>query len=351
MRDSVKAAVYRLAKMAGLFRLSRRLTSRKLRILCYHGVALHDEHRFRPGLFIRPETFAGRLAYLADHGYPVLELGMAMARLADGTLPRDATVITIDDGWYGTARHMAPLLAQYVFPSTLYVATYYLSKQTMVFNVAAAYALWKSAKPELDLAAVAPALAGVHALGTGPTRELACSRLCAHADTLDAAGREALLESLCSALDVDYEFMREHDMFRFMTEAEARAATAHGMDLQLHTHRHQLPETSAAALEGELGDNRRALAAVTAKPLVHFCYPSGEYSASQLPWLAAAGIQTATTTRMGFNTPATPPLELRRFLDSEALSELEFEAECCGFKELVRGAVARLRGAGTDSVA
>jgi hypothetical protein len=38
----------------------------------------------------------------------------------------------------------------------------------------------------------------------------------------------------------------------------------------------------------------------------------------------------------GFNRSTTPKLELRRFLDSEAISFLEFEAEMCGFFELIR---------------
>ena len=167
MLNAVKATVYRLGGAVGLYRLARHLTAGKLRILCYHGVALHDEYRFRPVLFMRPMTFAGRLAHLTRHRYPVLTLDEAMTRLADGTLPRDATVITIDDGWSGTATHMAPLLAQYGLPSTLYVASYYLHQQTMVFNVAAAYALWKSTQSTLDLAQVAPTTVRYFPAGRG----------------------------------------------------------------------------------------------------------------------------------------------------------------------------------------
>src|SRR3546814_17535202 len=55
-----------------------------LRILCYHGAALRDEHHFRPGLFMGKETFAARMALLARQGYPVIALDIAVAALPPG---------------------------------------------------------------------------------------------------------------------------------------------------------------------------------------------------------------------------------------------------------------------------
>ncbi len=152
----------------------------------------------------------------------------------------------------------------------------------------------------------------------------------------DAAARQVLLRRVCAAVDVDVEALERSRVISFMTYDEARYIQAVGIDLQLHTHRHHLPIESSAALALELEDNRRALADVAHGPLVHFCYPSGKYQAQQLPWLAQAGIVTATTTRSGFNYRDTPILELRRFLDAENFTELEFEAEMSGFLELLR---------------
>ncbi len=73
-------------------------------------------------------TFARRMRFLAEHRYPVIGLSEALDRLAAGTLPRCATVITFDDGWYGTYRLQYPVLREHDFPATLYVATYYMQK-------------------------------------------------------------------------------------------------------------------------------------------------------------------------------------------------------------------------------
>src|SRR3546814_10697126 len=85
------------------------------------------------------ETFAARMALLARQGYPVIALDIAVAALPTGQWPRGATIVTIDDGWFGTYRQMAPVLRAHGFPALLYIASYYLDKQTQVFNVAASY--------------------------------------------------------------------------------------------------------------------------------------------------------------------------------------------------------------------
>lgn len=77
-----KLAVLYVAKFFGLFGLARRCTAKELRILCYHGLSLGDEHRFRPGLFMRPEILAKRLKTLRDHRFTVISLDAALAGLA-----------------------------------------------------------------------------------------------------------------------------------------------------------------------------------------------------------------------------------------------------------------------------
>jgi hypothetical protein len=73
MKRKATKAVLTAARTAGLFALARRLTAHDLRILCYHGAALRDEHRFRPALFMSEATFSQRIRSLERQAYPVLE--------------------------------------------------------------------------------------------------------------------------------------------------------------------------------------------------------------------------------------------------------------------------------------
>src|SRR5215208_5666721 len=73
---------------------------RRLLILAFHGVALHDEHLWSPGLYISLAQFERRLALLRGTNCTVLPLADAIARLYRGNLPDRAVVLTFDDGYY-----------------------------------------------------------------------------------------------------------------------------------------------------------------------------------------------------------------------------------------------------------
>jgi peptidoglycan/xylan/chitin deacetylase (PgdA/CDA1 family) len=329
--------VLHVARACGLFALARRLTSARLRILGYHGIALDDEWAFQPMLFMRPATFSARLGQLQRGGYPVLTLAEGLERLRQGTLPKCAVVITIDDGWFGTYRDMAPALQSHGLRATLYLATYHVEKQTQVFNVAAAYALWKSSSRVLELADVHPSLEGRYDLATPESRSAAAARLTTLADSLDSADdRQILLGRVFETLGLEIAPLRRRRLFSFMSQTEASELPDRGIDLQLHTHRHRFPSRSRDALAEEILANRRALAKLAVGPFRHLCYPSGEYDRTAFEQLEALGIDSATTTVQGTNSADTHSLELRRFLDSETISPIRFEAEVSGFLDLLR---------------
>lgn len=337
MKKAVLDIILRIAKWTGLFALARKLTASDLRILCYHGAALRDEHLFSPGLFMSEETFAARMDLLARHAYPVLSLDEAVRGLEQGRWPSAATVITIDDGWFGTYKIMAPILQKYDFPATLYVASYYLERQTQVFNVAANYVLWRARNRTLALSQVADLLGGRYDLADTGQRAKAREVLTTFAESLHSAGeRQALFRKLCAALDLDAADIEKERLCAFIRLDEAQDLQGRGIDIQLHTHRHHFPPQTFEMAEVEIEDNRRALALVGVEPRRHFCYPSGDYETWQVPWLQRLEIASATTIKAGFTRPGTSPYELHRFLDSERVSALEFEAEMCGFFELIR---------------
>ncbi|MBN8279294.1 MAG: polysaccharide deacetylase family protein [Gammaproteobacteria bacterium] len=336
MQRAIRLAILHAARLCGLFALARYLTRGKLRILAYHGGSLADEHGFRPVLFMTAGTFRQRMDWLVAQRYPVLGLEAALEALDLGRLPPAATVITIDDGWYGTYRWMAPALAQRRLPATLYVTTYYLQAGTQVFNVAAAYLLWKARDRDVRLDGLVPGFAEPVPAGATPARDRALAAIAQFADSLPGpAARQALLVRLGDAVGVPVGPLEADRRLAFMSAAEARELPGMGIDLQLHTHRHRFPRDLAAARR-EIDDNRSVLATVTGGELCHFCYPSGEYAPDQPAWLPALGLASAVTTEPGLNDRQTPRGELRRILDSEAMEPIEFEAEMSGFRELFR---------------
>jgi peptidoglycan/xylan/chitin deacetylase (PgdA/CDA1 family) len=329
-----RLVVYRIARTLGLFSLARWLTRHKLRILAYHGFELHDESRFAPSMFMRPDTFAARLDLLRRK-YAVLPLGEAVDRLESGTLPSGAVAITIDDGFHSTAAVAAPLFAAAGLPATVYVTSWYVERDVPVFRLAMQYCFWKTRATSLDLAKLCPRVDGVASLATQGEKFDVLWELINYGELhLEEARRSALLESTAAELGVDLDPLLGRRFLHLMTPDEVRATDA-SIDVQLHTHRHRFPH-DLFKIRAEIEDNRRALAPLVARPLVHLCYPSGFWSQSLFPALEAAGIETATTCEGGFNDRGVHRYALRRFFDGEQLGTLEFEAELSGFAELLR---------------
>ena len=338
MYTRLKRIFYGTSKAIGLFHLSRHLTRRGLRILCYHGFAVGDEGAFRPLLFISPETFERRLRMLRDRGFPVLRLQDAISGLDKGELPQGATVITIDDGLSSVYRWAFPLLERYRMPAVLYLTTYYFVKQTPVFRLIVSYMFWKS---DLDRASFEglgiPALEGQGEVPlTAEAKAGLSQEIADHGDdNCDNEGRVALCEALAGRLGLDYERILGDRVFSLVTPEELGAMAADLVDIELHTHRHDFPAEPETA-QREIRDNRAVIEPIVGHRLRHFCYPSGLWSRGQWPILRDEGVETATTIEPGLVYADTPRLALSRILDSEEVSEIEFEAEIYGFSELLR---------------
>ena len=153
----------------------------------------------------------------------------------------------------------------------------------------------------------------------------------------DEPGRHELAEALGRCLGVNYDQIRRRRILDLMRPEELRDLPGAGIDVQLHTHRHVLPE-DRAGVEREIAENRSFLVGLLGRPAEHFCYPGGHWSADQWPWLEAAGVASAVTCDPGLCDASTPRFALRRFLDGEDVSQIEFEAEVAGFLELLRAA-------------
>jgi peptidoglycan/xylan/chitin deacetylase (PgdA/CDA1 family) len=346
-RSIIRFALH-LMKFLGLFRLARHVTGHGLRIICYHGFAVAEEYKYRSTLFIRDDFFRNRVEYLRREGYPILPLRDALDALAAGRLPPCSTVITMDDGWRGVYTVGLPIIRELEIPVTVYVTTYYVENRMPVYTVTVSYLFWR-ATPKL-----------VHLPRGIGTFDLECEAAKAEetAQNFGAAlppgDRLEFLKELAAVLGVSFDEIERQHLFEVMDEQQLRGLAAAGVDIQLHSHRHQWPLYDKEIVESEVAENRRFLQRVVSYPLEHFCYPSGVYGLHQAEWLAELGVKSATTIEPGLNYGHTSRFALRRLVDGGAVSEIEFAAEMTGFMELVRlvrgrlhgrqGMVARIRG-------
>ncbi len=331
-----KQLLLHVSKWLGLFSVARLLSPPGVRILCYHGFAMDDEASFRPKLFIRPSTFERRLRFLSQKRFGVLDLEEALNRLSAGTLPAGATVITIDDGFYSVLRCALPPLQSLSFPATVYITTYYCLKETPIFRLMVQYIFWKTQELQLDLSGLPVPSGGRVPLKDQEKSQRVMWDLIRFGETqLPEPERVQLAKMIADRLHVDYDKVVEGRYLNLMNESELKQMVSANIDIQLHTHRHHLPEQKAVICQ-EITDNRAVLEPIARKPLRHLCYPSGIWSKESWPYLAELQVTSATTCEPGLNVPGTPKLGLKRFLDGENISQIEFESELCGFNDFLR---------------
>jgi peptidoglycan/xylan/chitin deacetylase (PgdA/CDA1 family) len=337
---SAKNLIYSIAKAGGLFGLARRRTRNGLRILCYHGFSFTDEHRFRPKLFQTPEVFRERIHYLQRGGYSALSLDEAMRRLRRGDLGEKDLVLTIDDGFYSVAALAVPILNQFGFTATIYVTTYYVQHNNPIFRLALQYIFWKATAGALNCTGLPGGIDGLQPTKGNAGESILWQLIGFGEAQLDEEERMQLARELARRLEVDFDELVTSRRLTLMTESEVADLARQGFDIQLHTHRHRLPDDPEEATR-ELRDNRAVLQPLSHRPLNHLCYPSGVWSRGVWPILSAQNVATATTCDPGFNYSDTPPLGLRRFLDFQTMPQIVFEAEVNGFAELLRTAAGR----------
>ena len=330
----LKKILFYCIRLIGGFAIAQRITRSQLRILCYHGFSISDEHELAPYVFMRTETFLRRMHILRKRGLAVISLDEAVERLRTGEITKSETVITFDDGWASDLLVM-PILESYGFPACLYITTEHLGSGTEAFNVILGQMVHRSQRDRISLQNLHPEIDGDYNIAMDPAA--AATKLLAATGKIGSLQEcQRLLGPLAEALGLDYAAFIAGGRFQFVTKEQISALAAKGVSIQLHTHTHRLPSGNFDEVADEIRKNRAAITDLTGIEPRHFCYPSGEYSSCHPEWLRRLGVVSATTCDPGFNGSADSPLLLKRYLDSEYTSDIEFEAEISGVRELLR---------------
>lgn len=305
---------------------------RRLLIICWHGFSNDDEHHWNPSLFMSAEALRMRLELLREMKCSVLPLGEGLARVRSATLPPRAVALTIDDGDSSFCLRAWPMLRSFGFPATLYWTTYYSTHPYAVFDPMLSYLLWKGCNRVLELRE--PALRCDLQYPQERARAFDALYRFSRTNAWTAERKESFLADLASMLDIDYAAIKSKRVLHLISPAEARAMVAEGLDLQLHTHRHQVPRNSVA-FAGELAENACVVRDAGAQTPSHFCYPSGSYLPEFAQWLRENNIQSATTCESGLVDRHANPYFLPRMVDHEAIGAAEFRGWLSGLAAAV----------------
>ena len=337
MLKTAKTATLHTLRSSGAFELvgNSKWRRQRLLILCYHGISLEDEHRWRPQLYTSPELFEKRLETLRSMRCSVLPLGEALIRLQARDLPPRSVAITFDDGTFDFYKQAYPLLKKYGLPVTVYQTTYYTDREMPVFNLFCSYLLWKRRGEQVP----APRELGLSEsmdLRTEMGRHRVVRGLIelSERENLNGYDKNELARRLAGYLGIDYIALRSIRILQLMNGTEIAEVGRDGVDVQLHTHRHRTPEEETS-FRREIMENRERIRLLTGKSAGHFCYPSGVYRKEFFDWLRKEDVTSATTCDAGLVDGRANPYLLPRFVDTYGRTQLEFESWLSGVGSLI----------------
>lgn len=332
MLINIKSLLLYVGRALGLFALGRFLTQRSIMIVGWHGVSRGDEHKCFPSLYISKNEFQRRLQFLTKH-YQVVPLDGAVEQLNRGSIAARQVVLTFDDGNYDFYAEAAPILEQFGVTATNYVVTHFVDSGEPVWNMLVRYIICLARRAP-DRNAVVEKFT-THDSKTLHSERYWLERLAALQSTDE---KHNLVEHLAHHCQVDLSPINAQRLMHTMSPEEAKELSKRGFDIQMHTHEHKNAVDYRDELAFQIEECRRKLELWTGKSIAHFCYPSGRWDDRAVARLQDHAVRSAVTTRPGPNLRLTNPLSLRRVLNGEINSQIEFEFEMSNLRWLVKSA-------------
>lgn len=281
-------------------------TSPRLSILIFHRVHARSDTIFPD----EPDAARfDRLMGFVARSFRVMTLGDAVSRLAQGSLPSRALVITFDDGYADNAEVALPILQRHGLVASFFVSTGFLDGGRM-WNDSVIECVRACHQQEIDLECFGM---GRCSLGTAADRRHAIGALLPRIKYLSLAEREesiATLQRICRVTELPTDLMMRSEQVREMHRS--------GMEIGAHTVRHPILTTlSTSEAEREISEGRSQLQTIIDSPVDMFAYPNGkpgrDYDHSHVRLIDRLGFRGAVSTAPGAARSGDDLFQLPRF--------------------------------------
>lgn len=292
----------RLAARAHAWRLLpalqtvRGLLRHDLRVLAYHRVReIGPGFAFDPGLIsASPAHFYSQMQHVRDRFHPVSCCEVAAAIDGGPALPRDAVLVTFDDGYDDNHGVAYPILRELGVPATFFVATGHIDSGLPYAYDWLAHLVLTMDGEHLRL----PGLGVDLPLPPGmAARRALVGALLDRLKHLDDAGQRAVIEDLERACGRPRT--QPHPDCRPMTWDQLREMRAGGMEIGGHgVHHRMLAKLPDAMLRFEMSECQARLTAELGAPAIAISYPVGGPDAYDARVMDAARAQGF---RIGFS--------------------------------------------------
>lgn len=302
MRERFAGLMHRAGALQALMRLRSHLPVSTVSILTYHHVDDHDpSYPYDPDVSdATPAQFRWQMQALARHFTPI---GMDdLLRFVErGTpLPRNAVVVTFDDGYQSCHDVALPILRAVGIRATFFIATEYVNERKLYW--------WERVSLIVNQGRRRGAITYPRALELAPRDRATRMAILDTIKDTPNLDLDRFLSEVSEALGVPWrrDVEAEYADGLIMTWDQIRALARAGMDIESHTRSHRVLQTlDDAALHSELAGSRADLEAQLGRPVRAVAYPVGRRIGRGLKRirraLSAAGYKLGLSNASGIN--------------------------------------------------
>jgi len=302
MRERFAGLLHRAGALQAVMRLRSSLPVSTVSILTYHHVADHDpSYPYDPDVAdATPAQFRWQMQALARHFTPI-GIDDLLRSVERGTpLPRNAVVVTFDDGYQSCHDVALPILRAVGIRATFFIATEYVNERKLYW--------WERVTLLLNQARRSGTISYPRRVELSPRDPATRQRVL---DTIKDTANLDVDRFLCGVADAlgvawSREIEAEYADGLIMTWDQIRALARAGMDIESHTRSHRVLQTlDDAALHSELAGSRADLETQLGRPVRAVAYPVGRRIGRGMQRirraLATAGYKIGLSNASGIN--------------------------------------------------
>ena len=300
MNKTIKYFVQKIFKKLGSFDRAYRVP-----ILLYHSVDCSKASFF--SLF--KDDFINQMSYLKKNGYRTISLAeLVNNKQSVHQSNSDGVVaITFDDGFKNNYECAFPILKDFGFTATFFIATDYIGGEAgWLMNYLEELIIDFKDMKKKDFMEIR-------------TDQLNKSFMAERAKFIHKMSLSDVRKTVMDIYETSQQKMMKRDDIKEMS--------SHGMEFGAHSCSHSfMPYLAEEAMRNEVCQSKKVIEEITRKPALFFCYPYGIYNEQIKKAVMEAGYEAACSLELGhYNCSDSTTYNLPRVPGDNAGNPHEFE--------------------------
>lgn len=270
--NCLKDRLHTFLKHIGFYGVIQYLTRHHPRILVYHrfGPGVGDKKRM--GL----DTLNKQIDIIKKKCNPISLSRLYKSVTSGEPLPKNAVIITVDDGYEDFFQYALPLFEAYRIPVTLFITSDFVDGTTWLWPDMIDYAVMNTSCQKVSININNRSCQ--YDLSTPEQRHLAWSVLADYALSLTDTSCRAFIKTLAGELKVSLPGIPP-EKYSAMNWEQVRIARRTGVEIGSHTCTHpRLTRVDNRQLEDELKRSKEKIEYELGESIPSFCYPFGRPS-------------------------------------------------------------------------